>query len=57
MGHDSARAALIYQHEARGADAAITSAIDAHVDVERSRQHHDGGAQAGRLVPGGLMAR
>jgi hypothetical protein len=24
MGHDSERAAIIYQHEARGADAAIT---------------------------------
>ncbi len=29
MGHDSARAAMIYQHRARGADRAITSAIDA----------------------------
>jgi hypothetical protein len=27
MGHDSERAAVIYQHEARGADLAITSAI------------------------------
>ncbi len=34
MGHDSARAAMIYQHEARGADKAITDAIDAHVDSE-----------------------
>jgi integrase len=39
MGHDSERAALIYQHEARGADAAITNAIDAHVDAERSRDN------------------
>jgi hypothetical protein len=31
MGHDSERAALMYQHEARGADQAITDAIDAHV--------------------------
>jgi integrase len=31
MGHDSERAAMIYQHEARGADQLITSAIDAHV--------------------------
>jgi hypothetical protein len=29
MRHDSERAALIYQHEARGADAAIANAIDA----------------------------
>lgn len=35
MGHDSERAALIYQHEARGADAAITNAIDAHVEAQR----------------------
>jgi hypothetical protein len=37
MGDDSERAALIYQHRARGADTAITSPIDAHVDAERSR--------------------
>jgi integrase len=37
MGHDSERAAMIYQHEARGADRAITSAIDAHVEAERGR--------------------
>jgi integrase len=35
MGHDSERAAMIYQHEARGADKAITDAIDAHVDSLR----------------------
>ena len=28
MGHDSERAALIYQHESLGADRAITEAID-----------------------------
>ncbi len=39
MGHDSERAAIIYQHEARGADAAITSAIDAHAPAQR---HRDG---------------
>jgi hypothetical protein len=33
MGHDSERAAIIYQHEARGADLAITSAIDAHIEA------------------------
>ena len=31
MGHDSERAAMIYQHEARSADQLITNAIDAHV--------------------------
>jgi hypothetical protein len=33
MGHDSERAAMIYQHEARGADQAITRAIDTHVQA------------------------
>lgn len=40
MGHDSERAAMIYQHEARGADSAITRAIDAHIEAERP----DGGS-------------
>lgn len=38
MGHDSERAALIYQHRARGADQRITDAIDTHVQAERSGQ-------------------
>ena len=37
IGHDSERAAMIYQHQARGADGAITSAIDAHLEAERGR--------------------
>jgi integrase len=41
MGHDSERAAMIYQHEARGADRAITSAIDSHVEAERERRRDD----------------
>ena len=41
MGHDSERAALIYQHEARGADAALTNAIDAHVDAQRARDNRN----------------
>jgi integrase len=40
MGHDSTRAAMIYQHESRGADRAITDAIDKHVDDE-DRQDDD----------------
>jgi hypothetical protein len=36
-GYVSARAAMIYQHEARGADKAITDAIDARVDDEARR--------------------
>ncbi len=35
MGHDSERAAMIYQHEARGADKAITDAIDTQVQAEQ----------------------
>ncbi len=51
MGHDSERAAMIYQHEARGADQNITNAIDAHVEAERGKDDDDG--QAGTLVPAG----
>jgi integrase len=43
MGHDSQRAAMIYQHEARGADQIITNAIDAHV----RRQHNKDGEATG----------
>ncbi len=38
MGHDSKRAAMIYQHEAGGADQSITNAIDSHV---QAGQHGD----------------
>ena len=38
MGHDSERAALIYQHQARGADKIITDHIDAHIEAERGKQ-------------------
>ena len=44
MGHDSERAAIIYQHEVRGADAAITSAIDAHAKAERRSGLTDSGS-------------
>jgi integrase len=54
MGHDSERAALIYQHQARGADKLITNAIDAHVEAERKRTEDDGDdGTAGALVPVG----
>ena len=53
MGHDSERAAMIYQHEARGADQAITSAIDAHVEAERERGDDDDDGLDGVLVPAG----
>jgi Phage integrase family len=50
MGHDSERAAMIYQHRARGADKIITSHIDAHVEAERRKPDDDDGA-AGAPVP------
>jgi hypothetical protein len=52
MGHDSERAAMIYQHEARGADRAITDAIDAHADDERQEEEEEDGddGAAGALV-------
>jgi integrase len=52
MGHDSEQAALIYQHEARGADQRITGAIDAHVQAEKARNSHDddGDPGAGELA-------
>jgi hypothetical protein len=43
MGHDSERAAMIYQHRARGAHRAITSSIDAHVEAERKRNDNQAG--------------
>jgi hypothetical protein len=54
MGHDSERAAMIYQHEARGADQLITNAIDAHVQGEQSKDDSDEeDGSAGILVPAG----
>jgi integrase len=52
MGHDSERAAMIYQHQARGADKAITDSIDARVQRERRKPGDDDGP-AGALVPVG----
>ena len=59
MGHDSERAAIIYQHEAQGADLAITSAIDAHIETAKASQgQHDGGSAVAQLkaANGPLMA-
>ena len=54
MGHDSERAALIYQHEARGADQRITDAIDSHVQAEREDQGDDADdGSSGAFVPAG----
>ena len=40
---------MIYQHEARGADRAITDAIDTHVQAE----HDDDDGSSGAPVPAG----
>jgi integrase len=47
MGHDSERAAMIYQHEAQGADKAITNAIDTHVQAEQAKRR-DATTKTGR---------
>ncbi|MER7363837.1 hypothetical protein [Nonomuraea wenchangensis] len=41
MGHDNARAAMIYQHAVRGADKLITQAIDKHLIGQRRREDND----------------
>ena len=51
MGHDSERAAMIYQHEARGADKAITDAIDKRIDDERGQDDEGDDGAAGVPVP------
>ena len=59
MGHDSERAAIIYQHEARGADLAITNAIDAHIEAANASEGNDVDGSPGaqpRPVNGPLMA-
>jgi hypothetical protein len=38
VGHDSEHAAIIYQHEARGADLLITNAIDAQIEAGNASQ-------------------
>jgi integrase len=53
MGHDSERAALIYQHEAQGADKAITNAIDTHVQAEKVKHGDDEDGSTDVLVPAG----
>jgi hypothetical protein len=60
MGHDSERAAIIYQHEAQGADLAITSAIDADIEAAKPGQRQAADDSSGtppRLANGPLMAR
>jgi integrase len=59
MGHDSERAAIIYQHEAQGADLAITNAIDAHIESANPGrgQAADYSGDVLRSAIGPLMAR
>ena len=53
MRDDSDRAAMIYQHEARGTDKTITNAIDTHVQAEQARRGDDEDSPSGVLVPAG----
>ena len=53
MGHDSERAAMIYQHQAEGADTTITNAIDTHVQAEQARRGNDEDGPTGVMVPAG----
>ncbi|MGW2145190.1 hypothetical protein ACWCOT_12855 [Nonomuraea bangladeshensis] len=50
MGHDDVRAAMIYQHAVRGADEAITNAIDRQLG---GRDDDDDEGTAGVLVQAG----
>ena len=53
MGHDSERAAIIYQHAARGADEAISEAIDAQVEAEQTDDEDGYEGPSGAPVPAG----
>lgn len=57
MGHDSERAATIYQHEAQGAKQAITKAIDAHIEAQQHADGDDDNGTAGALAPAGNHSR
>ncbi|GAA3126369.1 MULTISPECIES: hypothetical protein [Nonomuraea] len=52
MGHDNVRAAMIYQHAVRGADEAITHAIDRQLEA---RDDDDDEGTTGALVPAGVI--
>jgi hypothetical protein len=43
--------AMTYLHEARGADKAITDAIDAHLDDALKKDGYDDDGLSGALVP------
>jgi hypothetical protein len=57
MGHASERAAMIYQHAARGAGDAITEAMDSHVEAEQVRDEDGDDGAAGALVPAAYCTR
>ena len=56
MGHDSERAAIIYQHTARGADQAIAEAMGTHVEAQQA-DGETGRWRFGRARASGLIAR
>ena len=47
------RAAMIYQHEAQGADKAITNAIDTQVQAEQTKRSDDEDGPSNVLIPAG----
>jgi len=57
MGHDSARAAMIYQHATAAADRAIADALDRQIETSKEggedRPGDDDDGLGGVLVPAG----
>jgi len=53
MGHDSERAAIIYQHAARGADQAIAEAMGAHIEAQQAEREDDTDGTASDSRPAG----
>lgn len=52
-GHDSDRAALIYQHATKDADRRIADALDLRVDAERDDQADEDDGPARTIAPVG----
>ncbi|MGH3741370.1 MAG: hypothetical protein ACRDT8_13570 [Micromonosporaceae bacterium] len=48
MGHDSAQAALIYQHKSQQADPAIAEALDAMARIRKPADPDDSGTGVAR---------
>ena len=44
---------MIYQHEAQGADKAITNAIDTQVQAEQTKRSDDEDGPSNVLIPAG----